>query len=86
MSWITQQLGDSCNSQEVNAYRASIALSLEVPGCRLIMILAVREVLSSTRLILILPLSLAFIMVSMRVSVVSPNGISVIARVLLSIF
>ena len=86
LSRITQQLGDTATSQSVNAYRASMALSEEVPGSRCTSIIAVWAVLSSTLRIFILPFSNAFSIEAITAEVVLPKGISVMARVLLSIF
>ena len=66
LSIITQQLGDILTSQLVNAYSASIVMSGEVPFIRWITISTFSEVLSSIFLILILPLSLALIIDSIR--------------------
>ena len=89
---ITQQLGEMLISQSVQAYRASMVLSLLAPGVRCISISALSDVRSSTLRILILPRSFAFSMLSMKVlgllavPVVLPYGIWVMASVLLSRF
>ncbi len=81
---ITQAFGEMDTSQSVNAYRASMVISGEVPGARLTSISISAAVLSTTFLILILPLSFAFTMESMRDEVVVPKGISLMIRVDLS--
>ncbi len=69
---MTQQLGDTDTSQSVNAYRASMVRSLDVPGSRCTSMLAVSAVLSSTLRIFIFPLSKALSIDSMSVAVVLP--------------
>jgi hypothetical protein len=81
-----QELGESETSQSVKANSASMVLSEEIPGARCTCISTFSAVLSSIFLILILPLSLALMMDSMRVGVVFPKGISVMTRVMLSSF
>ena len=83
-SLMTQQLGEILISQSVKAYKASIVLSDDTPGARCTRISTFLAVLSSTFLILILPLSFAFKIDSMSEEVVLPYGISEITRVLLS--
>ena len=83
-SLMTQQLGETLISQSVKAYRASMVLSDETPGARCTRISTFFAVLSSTFLILILPLSFAFRIDSMIDDVVLPYGISEMTRVLLS--
>ena len=80
---MTQELGEIDNSQSVKAYKASIVLSEETPGASWINISTSRAVLSSIFLILIFPFSLALIMLSIKLEVVRPKGISVIFSALL---
>ena len=70
-------------SQFVNAYRASIVLSGEMPEGKWISISTSAAVLSSIFFILILPLSLALSMESIKDDVVVLNGISVMTKVFL---
>ena len=84
LSCTTQQLGDIFTSQSVNAYKASIVLSDELPGANCTSMRASSAVKSSTLRTLILPFCTARMIVSMIFVVVVPNGISVIISVLLS--
>ena len=68
----TQLLGAKLTSQSVNAYRASNILSGDTLFARWTTTSTLSAVLSSTFLILILPLSLAFKMLSMSDPVVTP--------------
>ena len=81
---MTQQHGVMLISQSVNAYSASIVLSLDTPGANCTRISTLSDVLSSTLRILIFPLSTALRIDSITKGVVFPKGISVIVRVLLS--
>src|SRR5690606_4443427 len=84
LSSITHPKGDMGVSQLVNAYKASIVLSGEIPGGKCTKISTFAAVLSSILLIFILPLSLAFKIESIKVDVLVPKGISVMAKVYLS--
>ena len=86
LSAITQQLGEIDTSQSVKAYKASIVLSLEVPGVRCSCISTSDAVISSTLRIFSFPFSTAFVIDSWSVLAVLLKGISRITRVLLSIF
>ena len=81
---IIQALGEILTSQSVNAYRASMVLSVEIPGASWISISKSLAVLSTTFFIFIFPLSFAFMMESIMLPVVVPNGISFIKSVFLS--
>ena len=69
---ITQALGESATSQLVKAYRASMVLSGDTSFCSVMLISTPLLDMSSTFLILILPLSLALMIESIRLSVVCP--------------
>ena len=86
LSSITQQLGDMLISQSEKAYSASSVLSLDTPGASCTCISTFDAVRSSTWRALIFPLSMAFSIESIMVSVVFENGISRITSVLLSSF
>ena len=68
----------------MKAYKASIVLSVDVPLGSCISTSTSLAVLSTTFFILILPLSLAFRMLSISAPVVVPYGTSVMASVFLS--
>ena len=80
-----QHNGEIEFSQLVKAYNASIVLSGDILGGKCTNISTFAAVLSSIFLILILPLSLAFRMLSISDEVVVAKGISVITSVFLSI-
>ena len=71
-------------SQSVKAYNASMVISGETPGANCISISTSLAVLSITFLILILPVSLAFKILSIKPPVVVEYGISLINNVFLS--
>ena len=81
---ITHALGEIELSQLVNAYNASMVLSVEIPLGNCISTSTSLAVLSTTFFIFILPLSLAFRILSIRPPVVVPYGTSVMASVFLS--
>ena len=83
-STITQALGEILTSHSVNAYRASMVISGEVPGIRSITISTFLAVLSTTFFTLICPFSVAFMMLSIIEVVVTPYGNWVIISVDLS--
>ncbi len=62
---MTHELGEIDTSQLVNAYRASMVLSLDSSFATWITISTLSAVRSSTRLILILPFSLALMIDSL---------------------
>ena len=72
LSTMTQAFGAMLHSQSVNAYSASIVLSGDTSFGRWIRISTFSVVISSIFLILILPLSLAFRIESMRMWDVFP--------------
>ena len=84
LSSMIQPKGEMEVSQAVNAKRASMVLSGEMLGGRWIRISTSAAVLSSIRLILIFPLSLAFKIESISDEVVVLNGIWRITKVFLS--
>ena len=84
-SEITHAFGERDTSHAVKAYRASIVLSGDASGSKWTIISTCAAVLSSTRLILIFPASLASRIDSIIFPVVFVNGISVIVRVLRSV-
>ena len=71
-------------SHAVNAYRASMVLSGEISLGKWTNISTADEVLSSTRLTLILPCSFALRILSIREEVLVLKGISLITNVFLS--
>ena len=71
-------------SHAVNAYKASMVLSGEISLGKWTKISTADEVLSSTRLTLILPCSFAFRILSIREEVLVLKGISLITKVFLS--
>ena len=86
LSAMTQQLGEMEISQSVKAYKASIVLSLEVPGVRCNCISTSDAVISSTLRIFIFPFSTALVIDSWSELAVLVKGISRMTSVLLSIF
>ena len=81
---MTQVFGETDTSQSVKAYKASMVTSGEIPGAKCTIISTFLAVLSSIFLILILPLSLADIILSIKLPVVVEKGTSVMAKVFLS--
>ena len=81
---ITHAFGEMETSQSVKAYRASIIISGETSLASKMLISTSSEVLSSIFLILILPFSLAFKILSIRSPVFLEKGNSVMHRVFLS--
>ena len=69
---MTHPSGEIEISQSVKAYKASIVLSGDIPEGIWMIISVFEDVLSSTFLILILPLSLAFKILSIRDEVFVP--------------
>ena len=84
LSSIIQHKGEIEFSQFVNANKASMVLSGEIFGGKCTNISTLAAVLSSIFLIFIFPFSLALTILSIRVEVVVPKGISVITKVFLS--
>ena len=80
-----QESGEIDTSQLVNAYKASIVLSGDIPEGRCIKISTLEDVLSSIFLIFIFPLSFALIIESIKDVVVVLKGNSEIFKVDLSI-
>ena len=64
------EFGEIPISQSVKAYKASMVVSVDIPGVRYILISTFSEVLSSIFQIFIFPLSFAEIIDSMREPVV----------------
>ena len=82
--WMTQVFGDIVDWHSVKAYSPSMVLSGLTPDASCMIISTLLAVLSSIFLILIFPLLLASTMLSISLSVVVPQGISLMTRVLLS--
>ena len=83
---MTVELGEILTSQSVKANNAPMVLSGLTLLAKCTTTSTSLAVLSSTRLILILPLSLAFKMLSISEPVVTPKGSSRMTKVLLSSF
>ena len=79
-STMTQAFGEMLTSQAEKANRAFLVCSGSTPAGRCTRMSTCWAVLSSMRAILIFPFSAAETMVSIRISVVTPNGISVMRR------